>query len=881
MINKKKIIIVFTLLLGGALMKTFAQSFKYPFQNPKLDVEERVKDLVSRMTLDEKISQMMYQSPAIERLGIPSYNWWNECLHGVARAGQATVFPQGIGMAAAFDDELMFRIADAISDEARAKHHDFVRQGKRGIYQGLTFWTPNINIFRDPRWGRGQETYGEDPFLAGKLAVQFVKGLQGNDPHYLKTIATIKHFAVHSGPEPLRHEFDAETSEKDLIETYLPAFKEVVEKTNVGSVMCAYNRFRGEACCGSSELLQEYLRKRWGFSGYVVSDCGAIRDFYTDHKITASAAEAAALAVKRGTDLNCGVTYRGLREAVERNLITEQEIDQSVMKLFRARFKLGMFDADDIVPYAKLPMSVVDSDRNRQIALEAAHKSVVLLKNDGILPLKKSIKKIAVIGPTANDEETLWGNYCGYNKNGVTVLQGIRNKIPEADIRYEVGCELSENFPQIEPIPADYLFTDVTGKQNGVRSAYYNNPNLWGNPKHTLIEKEIDNIWWDKAPYSDMPADNFGAVYETFVRIPETGRYALGMEGFYGYKFFVNDSLTFQYGNVHHPRKNFYLRSCKAGEMIKIRIEYRHEIVNHALIKLLWGRADNKVLMKRAIAAARKSDIVILCMGINQNLEGEEMTVKSKGFAGGDRTEIDLPDTQKELVAAICDLKKPVVLVLQNGSPLSITVEHQKVNAVVEGWYGGQSAGTALADILLGDYNPSGRLPVTVYKSLEQLPGFEDYGMQGRTYRYFSGDPLYEFGYGLSYTSFRYTNLQIPIRIATNDPLEFSVDVTNTGNMDGDEVVQVYISHEGLPFVTPIRSLKGFKRVSLKKGETKTIRFLLESDDLSVVKDDGRVIVMPCTIKMSVGGKQPDMQSLKQGTVVEKNVDLVGDPVNL
>lgn len=881
MINKKKIIIVFTLLLGGALMKTFAQSFKYPFQNPKLDVEERVKDLVSRMTLDEKISQMMYQSPAIERLGIPSYNWWNECLHGVARAGQATVFPQGIGMAAAFDDELMFRIADAISDEARAKHHDFVRQGKRGIYQGLTFWTPNINIFRDPRWGRGQETYGEDPFLAGKLAVQFVKGLQGNDPHYLKTIATIKHFAVHSGPEPLRHEFDAETSEKDLIETYLPAFKEVVEKTNVESVMCAYNRFRGEACCGSSELLQEYLRKRWGFSGYVVSDCGAIRDFYTDHKITASAAEAAALAVKRGTDLNCGVAYRGLREAVERNLITEQEIDQSVMKLFRARFKLGMFDADDIVPYAKLPMSVVDSDRNRQIALEAAHKSVVLLKNDGILPLKKSIKKIAVIGPTANDEETLWGNYCGYNKNGVTVLQGIRNKIPEADIRYEVGCELSENFPQIAPIPADYLFTDVTGKQNGVRSAYYNNPNLWGNPKHTLIEKEINNIGWDKAPYSDMPADNFGAVYETFVRIPETGRYALGMEGFYGYKFVVNDSLTFQYGNVHHPRKNFYLRSCKAGEMIKIRIEYRHEIVNHALIKLLWGRADNKVLMKRAVAAARKSDIVILCMGINQNLEGEEMTVKSKGFAGGDRTEIDLPDTQKELVAAICDLKKPVVLVLQNGSPLSIPVEHQKVNAVVEGWYGGQSAGTALADILLGDYNPSGRLPVTVYKSLEQLLGFEDYGMQGRTYRYFSGDPLYEFGYGLSYTSFRYTNLQIPTRIATNDPIEFSVDVTNTGNMDGDEVVQVYISHESLPFVTPIRSLKGFKRVSLKKGETKTIRFLLESDDLSVVKDDGRVIVMPCTIKMSVGGKQPDMQSLKQGTVVEKNVDLVGEPVNL
>lgn len=874
--------ILFCLFFIESLMTGIsAQQFKYPFQNPKLSTEERVKDLVSRMTLDEKISQMMYQSPAIERLGIPSYNWWNECLHGVARAGQATVFPQGIGMAAAFDDELMFRIADAISDEARAKHHDFVRQGKRGIYQGLTFWTPNINIFRDPRWGRGQETYGEDPFLCGKLALQFVKGLQGNDARYLKTVATIKHFAVHSGPEPLRHEFDAETSEKDLIETYLPAFKEVVENTNVESVMCAYNRFRGEACCGSSELLQEYLRERWGFKGYVVSDCGAIRDFYTDHKVSADAAEASALAVKRGTDLNCGVAYRGLREAVERKLITESEIDQSVMKLFSARFRLGMFDPVDIVPYAQIPMNVVDSEKNRQIALEAAHKSIVLLKNDGILPLKKSVKKIAVIGPTANDDETLWGNYCGYNKNGLTVLQGLQNKMPDAEIRYEAGCELSEDFPQIEPVAADYLFTDVTGQNKGVKAAYYNNPNLWGEPKHVLIEREINNIWWDKAPFTDLPDDNFGASYETFIRIPETGRYALGIEGFYGYKFYVNDSLTFQYGNVHHPRKNFYLRSCEAGEMIKVRIEYRHEIVNHALIKLLWGRADNHVLMKKAVAVARKSDVVILCMGINQNLEGEEMTVKSKGFAGGDRTEIDLPDTQKQLVEAICKLGKPTILVLQNGSPLSIPAEHRKVNAVIEGWYGGQSAGTALADVLLGDYNPSGRLPVTVYQSLEQLPDFEDYSMKGRTYRYFSGRPLYEFGYGLSYTSFRYDNLKLPVRIATNEAVEVSVDVTNVGRMDGDEVVQVYISHEGLSFDTPIRSLKGFRRVSLKKGETKTVRFLLESDDLAVTTEEGHIVVMPCTVKIAVGGKQPDAVSLKRNAVVEKNIELVGNPVNL
>ena len=877
--NFKQVLILFSFCCLS--YEVCAQSYKYPFQDPSTVLEERVSDLVSRMTLDEKIAQMMYQSPAIERLGVPSYNWWNECLHGVARAGQATVFPQGIGMAAAFDSDLMFRIADAISDEARAKHHDFVRQGKRGIYQGLTFWTPNINIFRDPRWGRGQETYGEDPFLSGKLALPFVKGLQGNDPTYLKTVATIKHFAVHSGPEPSRHEFNAQTSEKDLIETYLPAFKEVVENTNVESVMCAYNRFRGEACCGSSELLQEYLRNRWGFKGYVVSDCGAIRDFYSDHKISADAAEASALAVKRGTDLNCGVAYRGLKEAVNRKLITEQEIDQSVMKLFRARFKLGMFDPVESVPYARIPMSEVDSERNRKIALEAARKSVVLLKNDGLLPLKKTVQKVAVIGPVANDDETLWGNYCGYNKDGVTVLEGIRQKLPGAMVSHEMGCELSEDFPQLESVPGHLLFTDAAGQTKGVKAAYYNNPNLWGSPKHEVIEKDINKVWWDKASYADLPADNFGACFETFMRIPEAGKYALGIEGLYGYKFFVNDSLVSAYSNVHHPRKYFYLRQCKAGEMIKVRIEYRHEIVNHALIKLLWGRSDNDVLMKRAIAVARKSDVVVLCMGINQNLEGEEMTVKTTGFAGGDRTEIDLPDTQQRLIKEIRKLRKPTVLVLQNGSPLSIPVEDKEMNAVVEGWYGGQSAGTAIADVLFGDYNPSGRLPVTVYKSLDQLPHFDDYSMQGRTYRYFTGIPLYEFGYGLSYTIFKYDNLIIPATLATNESVEVSVDITNSGSMDGDEVAQLYLSHDGLPFKTPIRSLKGFQRISLKKGETRTVHFTLNSEELSVVNQDGRVLVMPCKVTVSVGGKQPDGVALKKGIVVEKQMDLVGEPVNL
>lgn len=858
-----------------------AQPYKYPFQDPAVALEDRVTDLVSRMTLDEKIGQMMYQAPAIERLDVPSYNWWNECLHGVARAGQATVFPQGIGMAAAFDTDLMFRIANAISDEARAKHHDFVRQGKRNIYQGLTFWTPNINIFRDPRWGRGQETYGEDPFLTGKLALPFVKGLQGNNPRYLKTVATIKHFAVHSGPEPLRHKFDAQTSEKDLIETYLPAFKEVVENTNVESVMCAYNRFRGEACCGSSELLQDYLKNRWGFKGYVVSDCGAIRDFYTDHKISADAAEASALAVKRGTDLNCGEAYRGLKEAVNRKLITEAEIDQSVIKLFRARFKLGMFDPVTIVPYAQIPMSKVDSERNRQIALEAARKSVVLLKNDGMLPLKKTIKRVAVIGPTANDDETLWGNYCGYNKNGVTVLQGIRAKLPQAKVSFEMGCELSEDFPQLEPIPGNVLFTDASQQQQGVKAAYYNNPNLWGTPKREVVEETVNHVWWDKAPCANLPADNFGACFETYLRIPEDGKYALGIEGYYGYKFYVNDSLVFKFGNVHHPRKRFYLRESKAGELVKVRIEYRHEMVNHALIKLLWGRSDNDLLMKRAIATAKKSEVIVLCMGINQNLEGEEMTVKTKGFAGGDRTEIDLPDTQQRLIKEIRKLGKPIVLVLQNGSPLSIPWEDQQMNAIVEGWYGGQSAGTAIADVLFGDYNPSGRLPVTVYKSLEQLADFEDYSMKGRTYRYFAGKPLYEFGYGLSYTSFRYSNLSLPAELPTNQPVQVTVDVTNTGRMDGDEVVQLYISHSGLAFDTPIRSLKGFQRIFLKKGETRKVSFMLNSEELAVVNDEGRILVMPGTVEITVGSKQPDAKAVSKATVVTKRMNLIGNPINL
>ncbi len=850
---------------------------KYPFQNSKLSVEERLNDLISRMTLEEKVGQMVYDAPAIERLGIPSYNWWNECLHGVARAGQATVFPQAIAMAASFDEALMYKVGVIISDEARAKNNQFMQQGKHNIYQGLTFWTPNINIFRDPRWGRGQETYGEDPYLTSRLAVNLIKGMQGDDPKYFKTIATAKHFAVHSGPEPLRHEFDARPTAKDLWETYLPAFQASVKEAKVQSVMCAYNRFMGDACCGSNILLQDVLRDKWHFNGYVVSDCWAINDFWTTHKVAASVEEASAMAVKAGTDLNCGISFPALTRAVRSKLIDEKLIDQAVARLFRARIQLGMLDPASEVPFTKIPMSVVDSRENRAVALQMAQESVVLLKNkNNILPLNKTIKKVAVIGPASDDDEVLWANYCGYNKNGITLLQGIKNKLPNADIRYEVGCEFSKNFPQVEVVPAEYLFVDKAKTQKGVKAEYFNNPRLTGTPKHVQVDKTIDFTWWDKAPFADMPEDGFGVRWEGYIEAPESGRFAIGGEGFYGYKMWVNDSLFFKFGNVHHPRKQFKLIDLKAGEMVKIKIEYNHEFVNYAMMKLLWSKPVTEQTIQKAMEAAKNADVVIMCMGLNQNLEGEEMDVKVQGFAGGDRTEIDLPDTQKDLIKRIHALGKPTVLVLASGSPVSVDWENENIDAIVQGWYGGQSAGTAVADVLFGDYNPSGRLPVTVYRSLSQLPAFDDYSMKGKTYRYFTGDPLYEFGYGLSYTGFKYRNLQLPKSITTEKDLTVSVDVMNTGNVDGEEVVQLYMAQDKKYSNQPIRYLAGFKRVFLKAGEKKSVSFTLNPEQLSMVKEDGMRVVAPGKIKISAGGKQPDAQSLKTGKVVTGEVVIKG-----
>jgi beta-glucosidase len=662
------------------------------YLDPNVPLDARVSDLISKMTLKEKVSQMVYEAPAIDRLKIPKYNWSNEGLHGVAFNGLATSFPQAIGLAAMWDRALMYQVATVISEEGRAKYNIAISKGQRGNHQGLTFWSPNINIFRDPRWGRGQETYGEDPYLTGQLAVQFIRGMQGDDPRYYKVVATAKHFAVHSGPEPERHRFNTNVSEYDLRETYLPAFKASVIEGKVASLMCAYNSLRGKACCSNDPLLNSILRNEWGFRGYVVSDCGAIGDIFLRHHEAAGAAAASAQAVKAGTDLNCGATYSHLTKAIRRGLITEAFIDTAVRRLFTARMKLGMFDPPAMVPYSQLGAADLDTKKNHEMAVKAADASIVLLKNDkNILPLSKDIHTIAVIGPDADDAEILLGNYNGIPSHTVTPLEGIRHVVsPGTKVLYEKGCGLTAADEQSE---------------------------------------------------------------------------------------------------------------------------------------------------SKAIEAAKQSDVVIICLGISPRLEGEEMNVHVDGFTGGDRTSLDLPAAQEGLIKKIDALGKPIILVLVNGSALSINWEKEKIPAIVESWYGGQAAGTAIADVLFGDYNPSGRLPVTFYKSVLQLPDFHDYSMKGRTYRYFDGEVLYPFGYGLSYTSFAFSNLKCEGSVNDNRTAKVSVEVKNTGAKEGEEVIELYVKGKGANGNDAIKSLRGFEKISLRPNETKTVEFSISAATLTFYRE--------------------------------------------
>ena len=830
------------------------------YLNFDLPLEARVADLVARMTLEEKVSQMVNAAPAVDRLGIPAYNWWNEGLHGVARAGRATVFPQAIGLAAAWDAELMGRVATAISDEARAKYHEFVRRGKRGMYQGLTFWSPNINLFRDPRWGRGMETYGEDPYLTGRLGAAFVRGLQGDDPKYLKTVSTPKHFAVHSGPEPDRHMFDARVDERDLRESYLPHFEACI-RAGAFSVMCAYNRFLGDACCGSPRLLTEILRNEWGFKGYVVSDCGAIQDIYEGHELVGTEPEAAALAVRSGCDLSCGTEYRGLLEAVENELITEQEIDVSVRRLFLARFKLGLFDPPDKACYALTPYSMVDCEEHRALALEAARKSIVLLKNDRrTLPLKKDLKTIAVIGPNADDVEVLLGNYNGTPVDPVTPLRGIREKVSaKTKVLAALGCEWAKNMPVLKVIPSSVLFTTDNGqKVNGLTGEYFNNREFRGDPAMIRVDPGVDFNWWDSAPVEGFDEDDFGVRWTGTLVPPLSGPYVLGGEGFNGFRLFLDEKPLVEFDGRHQPAKVYKTINLQKGRAYKIRLEF-FEVVGEANMKLLWS-PPGRNYEQEALEAARQANAVILFMGLSPRLEGEEMDVPVEGFQGGDRLTLDLPRVQEDLIKKVAALGKPVVLVLLNGSALAVNWASENVPAIVEAWYPGQAAGEAIADVLFGDYNPSGRLPVTFYKSAGDLPLFGDYNMKGRTYRYFDGAPLYPFGYGLSYSRFYYSNLLAPKAVAMSQSAEITVDVENKGKMAGEEVVELYVRDVSASVPVPIRNLKGFQRVFLLPGQTKTVRFTVTPDMLTLIDDQNRRVVEPGVFDISLGGQQPGFQ---------------------
>jgi beta-glucosidase len=845
------------------------------YRNSDLSFEERARNLVGRMTLEEKVSQMTDVAPAIERLGVPAYNWWNEALHGVARSGLATVFPQAIGLAATWDDPLMFRTATVISDEARAKYHEYIRHDSHGRYQGLTFWSPNINLFRDPRWGRGQETYGEDPFLTGRLAVQFIRGLQGDDPKYFKTIATVKHFAVHSGPEPARHEFDAVVSERDLRESYLPHFQVGIRDGGAYSLMCAYNRIDGKAACGSDMLLKDILRGEWNFRGYIVSDCGAIDDIYLRHKVVQTAAEASALAVKTGTDLDCGRVYSpNLVDAVKQGLITEAQIDTSVTRLFLARFKLGLFDPPEQVRWAKTPFSILDNAAHRELARQVARESMVLLKNDrGALPLRKTLRTIAVIGPNADEPRMLLGNYNGEPADPVTPLRGIREAVSKnTRVIYARGSDLAEGFPVLESV-AGGVFSTPDGRP-GLLVEYFDTRAMDGAPLSSGTDSAIGVNWHDGAPRAGMNPDNFGVRWTGTLKASYTGTYRLGLTGTMKFVLMLDDSVVIRSvypthdGEFPDPRmaQSPALR-LEVGRSYRFRVDAQ-ESYGDAQLQLVW-LPPNEPLEAEALKAALEADAVVLFLGLTARLEGEEMPVQIEGFRGGDRTRIDLPAPQQRLLERVVALGKPTVLVLLNGSALAVNWAQGHVPAILEAWYPGQAGGTAIADVLFGDYNPGGRLPVTFYRDIADLPAFEDYRMAGRTYRYFEGTPLYSFGHGLSYTTFRYTHARTRASsVASDGTITVRADVTNTGKRAGDEVVQLYVRHLGSRVTRPKRDLRGYARVTLAPGQTKTVTFPLLASSLAYWDAAAhRWVVESEPVEIEIGASSSDIR-LRQKVAV-------------
>jgi beta-glucosidase len=857
-------------LLGvGAAGLVGAQDAQKPaYLNPDLPAEQRAADLVQRMTLPEKASQLVNQARAIPRLGVPGYDWWSEALHGVAVNG-TTEFPEPIGLAATFDSAGIHEMAVVIGIEGRIKHAQAVAAngGSSNIFQGLDFWAPNINIFRDPRWGRGQETYGEDPFLTARMGVAFVTGMQGDDPHYYRAISTPKHFAVHSGPEPTRHFIDLDVSKHDELDTYLPAFRATVTEGKAGSVMCAYNAINGEPACANEFTLVDQLRGKWGFKGYVVSDCGAVLDIFSGHHYEPTQAQASAISLLRGMDNECvdfsvKVTddhdYKPYLDAVKGGFLKESEIDTALVRLFTARMKLGMFDPPEMVPYAKIDPSELDSAAHRAVALKLANESMVLLKNDGVLPLKTSGLKIAVIGPLANQTKVLLGNYNGTPTHTVSILEGIRNGFPGANITYVEGTQFLSHAGS--PVPSSALSVDG---RPGIRASYsifdISNINSPGTTKPLAqrIEPTID-VGANSIPPEAASAHPLVIRWEGSLTAQDTGDYNLGMMtgGFFRIQL-DGKSLSSSYAGDPHEAKMGRVH-LEAGKPAALVVEYAVLIDGQALgANLVWSKVDLDP-QSEALAAARAADVVVAVVGITSALEGEEMQVSEPGFLGGDRTSLDLPQPEEDLLRALAASGKPLVVVLTNGSALGVNWANANANAILDAWYPGEEGGTAVAETLSGANNPAGRLPVTFYKDVSQLPNFEDYSMKGRTYRYFEGTPLYPFGYGLSYTSFSYSGLTAPVEaVEAGKSVVVEATVTNTGNRAGDEVAQLYLSFPAVAGA-PLRALRGFQRVHLEPGASKTVRFELKPRDMSMVTEFGEPIVAEGKYTVSVGGGQPN-----------------------
>ena len=857
---------VISLFTVATVLPGFAQDAKnLPYLDTQLSPEQRAADLVHRMTLAERASQMQNNSAAVPRLNVPAYQWWSEALHGVINEG-VTEYPEPLGLAATFDTAGIHTMAAQIGVEGRIKHVQNLREGHTGIMGGLDFWSPNLNIFRDPRWGRGQETYGEDPFLTGRMGVAYVTGLQGDNPKYYLGIATPKHYAVHSGPEPTRHFADVDVSKHDEMDTYTPAFRAAIVEGKAASVMCAYNAINGEPACASQFLLQDLLRGKWGFQGYVVSDCDAVRDVAANHRFRPTQAQGAAISVVRGMDNEC-VTFtsrygepveKAYVDAVQQGYLPESVLDTALIRLFTARMKLGMFDPPAMVPYTKISEKELDSAEHRAHARKLANESMVLLKNDGMLPLRKSIRTIAVIGPLADQTRPLIGNYAGQPTHIVSIMEGLHNEFPDATLTFVPGTQFLRT--DGTPVPNE-LLTTPEGK-SGLEADYTEEiprglPISEVKPKQLLTRVE-PNVQLSAKNLPSKVADRktFGVHWSGFLTPPESGDFILGIRA-NGFARLTADekpvAMSFGGGG---PNASVGRVHMEKGRKIALSVTYGSS-KGDPLAELIWNKVDNAP-SQAAIAAAKNADAVIAVVGITSQLEGEEMPVTEPGFLGGDRTSIDLPKPEEDLVEALSATGKPVAVVLTNGSALSVNWINDHANAVLEAWYPGEEGGAAVAETLSGKNNPAGRLPVTFYTGVDQLPNFEDYGMANRTYRYFNKKPLYPFGYGLSYTTFTYSNLVVPTQpISASQPVEVEVRVTNSGKVAGDEVVQVYLNFppvNGAPLV----ALRAFERIHLDPGASRQVHFQLQKRDLGIVDEDGNSLVAQGKYTVSVGGGQPD-----------------------